>query len=179
MNDFARKQLEKYGWSEGKGLGKKENGMTKPIRTVLKNDTHGIGHDNSNFLTSRWWCDVFNRASQSITVVNAKTGVSFSSSKSFANPELISPDRVQKKFVKAKALDECQEVIKTEEECFKSQDIFQSITISGDKLYQKCEAAKATKQGKFVNAKLRRIKKQDEYFKRKKESRMKRKKAKS
>ncbi|CAL1266400.1 unnamed protein product [Larinioides sclopetarius] len=76
MNDFARKQLEKYGWKDG--------------------------HDNSNILTSRWWCDVFNKAAQQISVVNTKTGVSVSSSKKTEEAALITPDRISKQFVKWK-----------------------------------------------------------------------------
>ncbi|GIY59654.1 g patch domain-containing protein 4 [Caerostris extrusa] len=101
MNDFARKQLEKYGWSEGKGLGKNENGMTKSIKTVVKNNTYGIGHDNSNILTSRWWCDVFNEASQKINVVKTENGVILTCSGSITESTLISTYTLEKKFVKA------------------------------------------------------------------------------
>ena len=65
MGDFARKQLEKYGWKEGEcsldsntsyleynmlygahcagqGLGKNGEGMSEPVKVKLKRDTVGV-----------------------------------------------------------------------------------------------------------------------------------------
>ncbi|XP_055936253.1 G patch domain-containing protein 4-like isoform X2 [Argiope bruennichi] len=145
MNDFARKQLEKYGWKDGKGLGKEENGITKPIKTVVKNNTYGIGHDNSNILTSRWWCDVFNKAAQQIHVVNTKTGVSLSSTKT-EEPALITPDRIPKKFVKAETSISEEEIISNCSKLPDSASISESFKSNGDDLYRKCKAAKESKQ---------------------------------
>ncbi|XP_054706601.1 G patch domain-containing protein 4-like [Uloborus diversus] len=100
MNSFARKQLEKYGWTEGKGLGKEENGISKPIKPFLKFDNHGIGHDSSKVWTSKWWCEVFNDASQCINVVNDESGVSVSSKKRVVNPILPSSAAIRKHFIK-------------------------------------------------------------------------------
>lgn len=38
--------LEKMGWSVGKGLGAKEDGMTEHVRVSYKNDTSGIGFED-------------------------------------------------------------------------------------------------------------------------------------
>nr|XP_040143650.1 G patch domain-containing protein 4 isoform X3 [Ictidomys tridecemlineatus] len=38
---FAEEQLLKHGWTQGKGLGRKENGITQAIKVTLKQDTHG------------------------------------------------------------------------------------------------------------------------------------------
>ncbi|XP_059992088.1 G patch domain-containing protein 4 isoform X2 [Lagenorhynchus albirostris] len=40
---FAEEQLLKHGWTRGKGLGRKENGITQALRVTLKQDTHGDG----------------------------------------------------------------------------------------------------------------------------------------
>ncbi len=47
-SDFARKQLEKYGWKEGQGLGKEGKGVTTYVRAIKpkgeRGDFIGIGH---------------------------------------------------------------------------------------------------------------------------------------
>ncbi|KAF5279863.1 hypothetical protein FQA39_LY18208 [Lamprigera yunnana] len=42
-NKFGFKLLESMGWSEGKGLGKEQDGITEPIRVAFKNDNKGLG----------------------------------------------------------------------------------------------------------------------------------------
>ncbi|KAG5898520.1 hypothetical protein JTB14_038473 [Gonioctena quinquepunctata] len=66
--DFARKELEKYGWTEGKGLGKKENGISKPLKPKLKFDNSGVGHDVGEQFTNNWWEKLFNSAADNINV---------------------------------------------------------------------------------------------------------------
>lgn len=66
--DFARKQLEKYGWSEGKGLGRKEDGISTAIKPKLKFDNAGVGHDASEQFTNNWWERVFNSAASNIDI---------------------------------------------------------------------------------------------------------------
>ncbi|GIY80771.1 g patch domain-containing protein 4 [Caerostris darwini] len=159
MNDFARKQLEKYGWSEGKGLGKNENGMTKSIKTVVKNNTYGIGHDNSNILTSRWWCDVFNEASQKINVVKTENGVNLTCSGNITESTLISPYTLEKKFLKAgEESEEIPSIVK------ESRGISQPSNSSGDLLFRKCDGFKEAKSGNFLKAKHKRVKRQDEIY---------------
>uniref|UniRef100_A0A023FF06 G patch domain-containing protein 4 n=1 Tax=Amblyomma cajennense TaxID=34607 RepID=A0A023FF06_AMBCJ len=65
-NAFARGILEKYGWTEGKGLGKNETGIAKALKPKLKFDTAGVGHKID--LTSQWWSKAFNDAAKSIKV---------------------------------------------------------------------------------------------------------------
>ena len=43
ISSFARRQMEKMGWTEGKGLGKNEDGMAEHIRQKKKDDTAGLG----------------------------------------------------------------------------------------------------------------------------------------
>ncbi|XP_063401653.1 PIN2/TERF1-interacting telomerase inhibitor 1-like [Mytilus trossulus] len=40
---FGQKMLEKFGWSKGKGLGAKEDGLVDHVKVSLKNDNHGLG----------------------------------------------------------------------------------------------------------------------------------------
>ncbi|CAH0548766.1 unnamed protein product [Brassicogethes aeneus] len=47
-NKFGQKMLEKMGWSSGKGLGAKENGITEHIKVSYKNDSKGMGYKECN-----------------------------------------------------------------------------------------------------------------------------------
>ncbi|XP_060079344.1 PIN2/TERF1-interacting telomerase inhibitor 1-like [Ylistrum balloti] len=40
---FGQKMLEKFGWSNGKGLGANEDGNVEHVKISLKNDTRGVG----------------------------------------------------------------------------------------------------------------------------------------
>lgn len=43
-SNFGVRMLEKLGWSEGKGLGKREDGMSAPILPKMKQDSEGFGY---------------------------------------------------------------------------------------------------------------------------------------
>nr|XP_021191072.2 PIN2/TERF1-interacting telomerase inhibitor 1-like [Helicoverpa armigera] len=45
---FGQRMLEKMGWSEGKGLGAKENGIVEHVVARYKNDERGLGFDDKN-----------------------------------------------------------------------------------------------------------------------------------
>ncbi|KPJ10873.1 G patch domain-containing protein 4 [Papilio machaon] len=68
--DFARKQLEKYGWSAGKGLGKHENGISEALKPKLKRSVAGVGHDPAADFTEHWWNDLYNKAAKNLEVEN-------------------------------------------------------------------------------------------------------------
>ncbi|KAL3270739.1 hypothetical protein HHI36_021264 [Cryptolaemus montrouzieri] len=50
-NKFGQKLLEKMGWSAGKGLGAKEDGITEHIKVSYKNDSKGMGYKETD---SQW-----------------------------------------------------------------------------------------------------------------------------
>ncbi|XP_044266062.1 G patch domain-containing protein 4 [Tribolium madens] len=66
--DFAKKQLVKYGWKDGKGLGKNEDGISEALKPKLKFDNTGIGHEVGDQFTNNWWERVFNNAASNINV---------------------------------------------------------------------------------------------------------------
>ncbi|XP_057649015.1 G patch domain-containing protein 4 isoform X2 [Chionomys nivalis] len=70
---FAEEQLLKHGWTEGKGLGRNENGITQALKVTLKQDTHGVGHDPAKEFTNHWWSDLFNKTAASLVVDTGKT----------------------------------------------------------------------------------------------------------
>jgi Pin2-interacting protein X1 len=58
---FARKQLEKMGWEDGTGLGKKRDGIKTHIKVKKRKDQEGIGADKAAAekatSTEQWWKD--------------------------------------------------------------------------------------------------------------------------
>ncbi|XP_041988101.1 G patch domain-containing protein 4 [Aricia agestis] len=73
--DFARKQLEKYGWTDGKGLGKNENGISQALKPKLKRSVAGIGYDAASDFTEHWWSALYDKAAKNVEVEekNGKT----------------------------------------------------------------------------------------------------------
>merc|ERR1712048_835330 len=67
---FAQNQLQKHGWEEGKGLGKSGNGIKSAIKVKVKNNKGGLGHDAGSEFTFHWWDHIFNKAANSIEVVD-------------------------------------------------------------------------------------------------------------
>jgi len=74
-DSFAQKQMQRYGWSEGKGLGRNESGMKSAIKVKLKNNTMGLGHDQGAEFTFHWWDHIFNKAASSFKVNENEDGV--------------------------------------------------------------------------------------------------------
>ncbi|XP_068963689.1 G patch domain-containing protein 4 isoform X1 [Petaurus breviceps papuanus] len=72
---FAEEQLQKHGWTQGKGLGKKEDGIAQAIKVKLKQDNAGVGHDPSKEFTDHWWSQLFNKTAASLVVETGKDGV--------------------------------------------------------------------------------------------------------
>ncbi|KAL9894331.1 G patch domain-containing protein 4 [Glossina fuscipes] len=73
--DFAKNILKKYGWKEGDGLGKTNNGITKALRANLKFDKAGFGSDvASSDFNNHWWERVFNEAASNVNVKQKDDG---------------------------------------------------------------------------------------------------------
>ncbi|KAF9103454.1 G patch domain-containing protein 4 [Mortierella sp. GBA35] len=70
---FAEKQLAKFGWKSGDGLGKNKDGIKKSISVTKKNDTKGLGGklDKWDFA---WWDHVFNKSVSNIQVNKDESG---------------------------------------------------------------------------------------------------------
>ena len=60
---FARRQMEKMGWEEGKGLGKNETGISKHIKAVKRDDSSGLGLESveAAVVNENWWHDAFSK----------------------------------------------------------------------------------------------------------------------
>ncbi|KAM4013318.1 G patch domain-containing protein 4 [Anomaloglossus baeobatrachus] len=72
---FAEQQMQRHGWTEGKGLGKREDGISEAIKVKVKCDTAGVGHNSAEQFTFHWWDHVFNKTASSISVEKDEDGV--------------------------------------------------------------------------------------------------------
>ncbi|XP_034838706.1 G patch domain-containing protein 4 [Maniola hyperantus] len=68
--EFARKQLEKYGWTDGKGLGKDENGISEPLKAKIKRSQTGVGYNPASDFTEHWWSALYDKAASNLEVEN-------------------------------------------------------------------------------------------------------------
>ncbi|MEE6491454.1 hypothetical protein FKM82_016224, partial [Ascaphus truei] len=59
----------------GKGLGKRENGISEAIKVKVKCDKTGIGHNSAEQFTFHWWDHVFNKTASNISVEADQDGV--------------------------------------------------------------------------------------------------------
>jgi len=58
-NSFAKRQLEKMGWTEGTGLGKRRDGMKEHIKIKQREDEMGLGREKMKAMevADVWWKD--------------------------------------------------------------------------------------------------------------------------
>lgn len=60
-SDFAKKQLEKMGWTEGTGLGKRRDGIKTHIRVKKREEQAGLGIEKAavekRLASEEWWKD--------------------------------------------------------------------------------------------------------------------------
>ncbi|XP_004849894.1 G patch domain-containing protein 4-like [Heterocephalus glaber] len=73
--EFAEEQLLKHGWTQGKGLDWKENGITQPLKVTLKQDIHGAAHDPAKEFTNHWWNELSNKTAANLVVETGQDGV--------------------------------------------------------------------------------------------------------
>ncbi|XP_008568701.1 PREDICTED: G patch domain-containing protein 4 isoform X1 [Galeopterus variegatus] len=168
---FAEEQLLKHGWTQGKGLGRKENGITQALRVTLKQDTHGVGHDPAKEFTNHWWNELFNKTAANLVVETGQDGVQIRRlSKETTRHNHPKPSLLYQKFVKTATLTSGGEKPdKDLESC--SDDDNQAIKppkiLTDEMLLQACEgrtAHKAARLGITMKAKLARLEAQEQAF---------------
>eukprot|EP00397_Hematodinium_sp_SG-2012_P028888 GEMP01030459.1.p2 GENE.GEMP01030459.1~~GEMP01030459.1.p2 ORF type:complete len:283 (+),score=70.85 GEMP01030459.1:162-1010(+) len=71
--DFGLKVLKKFGWSEGKGLGKNEDGTEDCVQIKKREKDVGLGGDaaGAEAQWDNWWSDTYNSAAKKMTIQNA------------------------------------------------------------------------------------------------------------
>ncbi|XP_015427233.1 PREDICTED: LOW QUALITY PROTEIN: G patch domain-containing protein 4 [Myotis davidii] len=168
---FAEEQLLKHGWTPGKGLGRKENGITQALRVTLKQDTHGVGHDPAKEFTNHWWNELFNRTAASLVVDTKQDGVQIRRlSKETTRQNHPKPNMLYQKFVKTATLtSDGEKPDKDLENCSDddNQEPQPSKILTDEMLLQACEgrtAHKAARHGITMKAKLARLEAQEQAF---------------
>ncbi|XP_033207959.1 G patch domain-containing protein 4 [Belonocnema kinseyi] len=172
MADFAKAQLLKYGWTEGKGLGKQEDGIVDAIKPKLKFDTAGVGHKSD--ICNNWWESVFNKAAKNVSVDTNSSGVSLNvvdqDATIFSNRQDLKSLQKEhrsgyKAFLKTSILENgkvTQDEIKDIEIEVKPE--LSNFIVSDDELFKACggrTAHKGARHGLNLNGKLARIAQQE------------------
>ncbi|XP_005411744.1 PREDICTED: G patch domain-containing protein 4 isoform X2 [Chinchilla lanigera] len=167
---FAEEQLLKHGWTQGKGLGRKENGITQALKVTLKQDTHGVGHDPSKEFTNHWWNELFNKTAANLVVETRQDGVQITRLSKTTQRNHPKPNLLYQKFVKTATLTSGEEKPDRDlESC--TDDDKQGPTppkiLTDEMLLQACEgrtAHKAARLGITMKAKLARLEAQEQDF---------------
>ncbi|XP_028609123.1 G patch domain-containing protein 4 [Grammomys surdaster] len=168
---FAEEQLLKHGWTQGKGLGRRENGITQALKVTLKQDTHGVGHDPAKEFTDHWWSDLFNKTAASLVVDSGKDGVQIRRlSKETTQRSHPKPSLLYQKFVKTATLTSGEE--KPDRDLGSCSDVdshepMPPKILTDEMLLKACEgrtAHKAARIGITMKAKLARLEAQEQAF---------------
>lgn len=169
--------MKKFGWKEGSGLGKNENGMKEAIKVKIKNDSHGVGHNRGDEFTFHWWDHVFNKAASSIVVESTQEGVSVKAAKESVGVSTKKARTYDNKamlygqFVKGATLDNNQEV-KSEGEEVDTSEVTEYLEedrqtlqkLPDEEILKICggmTAHKGARHGLKLNGKLERIQEQE------------------
>jgi Pin2-interacting protein X1 len=89
---FAKKQLEKMGWKDGKGLGKNQQGMATHIKVTKREDDAGIGHVRAELQMyqqqqhQQWWSESMGNV---FAKLNASAGTKKKKSKNVPVPPVV------------------------------------------------------------------------------------------
>ncbi|XP_006113959.2 G patch domain-containing protein 4 [Pelodiscus sinensis] len=179
---FAEQQLQRHGWKQGKGLGKRENGISEAIKVKVKCDTAGVGHVPSEQFTFHWWDHLFNKSAANISVEAGQDGVQMkklseqdgeiSNKKPRKAPSATS--MLYGRFVKAATLtaggEEPTKQVSTSESSEDEEEKLDMSTVrklTDEELVQACggrTAHKGARHGLTMRAKLARLEEQEQAF---------------
>ncbi|XP_072917415.1 G patch domain-containing protein 4 isoform X1 [Hemitrygon akajei] len=187
--EFAERHMRERGWSRGKGLGQREDGISEPIKVKVKCDTAGIGHRMGEQFTFHWWDHVFNKAAANIVVETVEDGVEVRKARNTEQEQgPISNKKPRKaqqcrdllygRFVKAATLtpDKQQQEVPPSPEGSDSDstsdedeklNLSSTTRLTNEELVQVCggrTAHKGARHGVTMNAKLLRLEEQEKEF---------------
>ncbi|KAI4504468.1 hypothetical protein M0802_000018 [Mischocyttarus mexicanus] len=175
-SSFAKKQLQKYGWTEGKGLGRSENGITEALKPKLKFNNEGLGYSTYTSPRTEWWQTSFDKAAKNIVVNNQNDEISFSVSNENSTADRAATVMLKSKESREKLYNNfrriemlnfsgpvtCKEMKNTEKE---EEEVSKEIPIlTDDELLKACEGRtghKGSRHGITMRGKLERIHQQE------------------
>ncbi|XP_042870582.1 G patch domain-containing protein 4-like [Penaeus japonicus] len=165
--EFAHSQLQKYGWKEGKGLGKEETGNTEPLKVKLKFNNSGLGHDIGEEFKFHWWDHVFNKAAKNMTVSDENGSVEINRKEELqVSKKLSSKMNFYNGFVKGGTLHQSE--IQKDSDSDDSDDSVErdlSHKLTDEELFKLCggrTAHKGARHGLGMSAKLARVQEQEQ-----------------
>ncbi|XP_069584028.1 G patch domain-containing protein 4 [Ranitomeya imitator] len=181
---FAEQQMQRHGWTEGKGLGKREDGISKAIKVKVKCDTAGVGHNSAEQFTFHWWDHVFNKTASSISVEKDEDGVTVKKvsgddgavSSKKPRKAMLNSNMLYGRFIKSatlmsggeKPVDELSSSSSEGSEDEDSKlDLSSATKLSDEDLVKICggrTAHKGARHGLTMSAKLLRIEEQEKAF---------------
>lgn len=79
VSGFAKAQLERMGWTEGTGLGKRRDGITTHIKVKQRKEASGIGTERDALVQQQaedqWWMESLGNTLAKLGAKNAKRTV--------------------------------------------------------------------------------------------------------
>ncbi|XP_023949882.2 G patch domain-containing protein 4 [Bicyclus anynana] len=180
--EFARKQLEKYGWSDGKGLGKDENGISEPVKAKIKHSLTGVGYDAASDFTEHWWSALYDKAAGNIEVKNVNGKTKKIRRKSKEEFEITNSTWKMKKIKKSKPSDSeeyseffvrtavlgkggSQDTRVRDSESDSDEEVNSAVKLTDEELFKACHgrtAHKGARHGLRALGKLARIEQQEQ-----------------
>ncbi|XP_066465219.1 G patch domain-containing protein 4 isoform X2 [Eleutherodactylus coqui] len=184
---FAEEHMQRHGWTEGKGLGKREDGISEAIKVKVKCDTAGVGHNSAEQFTFHWWDHVFNKTASSIAVEPNQDGVTVKKlseddgavSNKKPRKAMLSTNMLYGRFIKSATLtsggEELVEKSSSSDDSSSSSsededlkfDLSSATKLSDEDLVRICggrTAHKGARHGLTMSAKLSRIEEQERAF---------------
>lgn len=181
---FAEEHLQRHGWTEGKGLGKRESGISKAIKVKVKCDSAGVGHNSAEQFTFHWWDHVFNKTASSISVEPDQDGVQVKKvtdedlavTNKKPRKALTNRDMLYGRFIKSATLlsggeqpveKESSEESSSDSDEDEKLNLSSATKLTDEDLVKICggrTAHKGARHGLTMNAKLSRIEEQEQAF---------------
>ncbi|CAF0720939.1 unnamed protein product [Brachionus calyciflorus] len=168
---FAENQLKKFGWKEGDGIGKNNQGMSAPIKVSLKFNTTGVGFNLAEQFTNNWWENLYNTTAKGIEGAEQRIG---QKTETKPNNALNRKSFFYSRFQKESTLVDGQEIKQEKKETDEEREAKEKKEreekelkvkkVSDEDLFKLCEgrtAHKGARHGIKMNGKLARLEEQE------------------